>query len=465
MKTRLHLLILLCSILTVISCQKEEDPTFNITFNIVDDGQPIPSGEVVFNNISKYIDVNGEVVFENNKPGNYKYSVYCNNYDPIENVSVTIEGSDVTKNVNLNLTLIDVVIKVGEYNSDTKIANAKVELEGYEPQYTDADGKVVFSAIPNTTVKLSVTSDGYATYINDEFNIGGYETTTGVGLLPACNVTFKVTQNSAPVEGATVKLKGLLGSTIDETSVTDDNGVVTFEKILSSQTLLYTIEKGDHGDYDLFTTARNDLDFDIKVGEIAKDIDGNMYKVVTIGTQKWMASNLRTSRFNDGTEIPEIVDNTEWKTSTSAGFCWYQYFTYEEQIKFGPLYNWYCIDTEKLCPEGWHVATIEEWNTLEEFIKNDQGAEYIGSYVKSKEEWSQQGNGTDIYGLSIYPAGHRSSSAGGISAQYNSAEFWMREAEDDTHAYMREFSYANDYFMNIYGYYKWNGYSIRCIAD
>jgi uncharacterized protein (TIGR02145 family) len=53
------------------------------------------------------------------------------------------------------------------------------------------------------------------------------------------------------------------------------------------------------------------------------DVDGNVYPTICIGTQEWMAANLRVTRFNDGTPIPNVTDNTEWANLTSAGYCWY----------------------------------------------------------------------------------------------------------------------------------------------
>jgi uncharacterized protein (TIGR02145 family) len=95
------------------------------------------------------------------------------------------------------------------------------------------------------------------------------------------------------------------------------------------------------------------------------DIDGNIYKTVEIGTQVWMAENLKTSRFNDGTEIPYINDPI---FNLEPGFCWYKKNESIFKDIYGGYYNWFAVNTGKLCPAGWHVPTDNEWKVLEEFI-------------------------------------------------------------------------------------------------
>jgi uncharacterized protein (TIGR02145 family) len=92
------------------------------------------------------------------------------------------------------------------------------------------------------------------------------------------------------------------------------------------------------------------------------DIDGNVYRIVTIGTQVWMAEDLKTTRYNDGTPIPNITDNTEWVNFKSGAYCWPNNDE-SNKTKFGALYNWYATGN-KLCPVGWHVSTARDWEIL-----------------------------------------------------------------------------------------------------
>jgi uncharacterized protein (TIGR02145 family) len=105
------------------------------------------------------------------------------------------------------------------------------------------------------------------------------------------------------------------------------------------------------------------------------DIDGNTYQTIQIGTQTWMAENLKTTRLNDGTAIPLVTGNTEWAALTAPGFCWY----FDNNTMHGAYYNWYTVNTGKLCPSEWHVSTYEDWLELSSFLG---GADVAGGKLK-----------------------------------------------------------------------------------
>jgi uncharacterized protein (TIGR02145 family) len=97
------------------------------------------------------------------------------------------------------------------------------------------------------------------------------------------------------------------------------------------------------------------------------DIDGNVYKTVKIGNQWWMAENLKTTKYNDGTSIPLVINNTAWVNKATSGYCWYYNDTSYKNI-YGALYNWYTVNTGKLAPAGWHIPTDAEWCTITQFL-------------------------------------------------------------------------------------------------
>jgi hypothetical protein len=102
---------------------------------------------------------------------------------------------------------------------------------------------------------------------------------------------------------------------------------------------------------------------------VVTDIDGNIYSTVTIGTQTWMKQDLKTTRYNDGAAIPLVTDNTAWAALTTPGYCLYNNTNNADSIRtFGALYNWYAVNTGKLAPTGWHVATDAEWTTLTTYL-------------------------------------------------------------------------------------------------
>lgn len=106
------------------------------------------------------------------------------------------------------------------------------------------------------------------------------------------------------------------------------------------------------------------------------DIDGNHYDAVKIGDQVWMQSNLRTTRFRDGSAIREIGENDplfyepNYTKPTPR-----QAPTYDE-ITHGLYYNWVAMDdTRGLCPKGWHVPSAAEWDKLAMYVLNK--SEYV----------------------------------------------------------------------------------------
>ena len=103
-------------------------------------------------------------------------------------------------------------------------------------------------------------------------------------------------------------------------------------------------------------------------GEVT-DVDGNTYQTVKIGDQEWMAQNLRTSRYRDSTEIPNVESSTTWQTLTTGAFCWYDNDSSTYEKPYGKLYNWYTVDDASgLCPTGWDVPEVDDFIELYNFL-------------------------------------------------------------------------------------------------
>ena len=99
-----------------------------------------------------------------------------------------------------------------------------------------------------------------------------------------------------------------------------------------------------------------------------KDINGNIYKVVTIGTQQWIASNLNTSKYRNGNSIPEVKDPVAWSKLTTGAWCYFNNDPANASI-YGRLYNWYAInDPRGLVPKGWHIPTTVDWTSVTNFL-------------------------------------------------------------------------------------------------
>jgi hypothetical protein len=96
------------------------------------------------------------------------------------------------------------------------------------------------------------------------------------------------------------------------------------------------------------------------VDNAVKDKDCNLYSTIKIDKQTWMAENLRTTKFNDGTPISLVIDKNSWRKIDTAAFCWYDNNAKEHKNTDGALYNWFAVKTDKLCPKGWHVPSESE---------------------------------------------------------------------------------------------------------
>jgi uncharacterized protein (TIGR02145 family) len=149
------------------------------------------------------------------------------------------------------------------------------------------------------------------------------------------------------------------------------------------------------------TAYGNELSFTTPVA----DVEGNLYKTVIIGNQVWMAENLKTTKYNDNTNITNITDPAAWvaaDTLLTAGYCWYQN-NQANKATYGGLYNFFTVVTGKLCPAGWHVPTQAEFIAMEQFIgvPVDSLSFWgwrglgIGTHLKNTAGWSG-GNGAAL---------------------------------------------------------------------
>ncbi len=160
-----------------------------------------------------------------------------------------------------------------------------------------------------------------------------------------------------------------------------------------------------------------------------QDIDGNRYKTISIGSQVWMAENLKTTRYNDGASIPLITVDPSNDALLSPGYSWYENNETLFKDIYGAYYNWFAIKTQKVCPSGWHLPSDEEWKVMEMFLgMTREEADAIGyrgttEGEKLKESgnynWTQESlQGSNLSGFTALP--------GGLSSQgtFGSEGYW-----------------------------------------
>lgn len=163
-------------------------------------------------------------------------------------------------------------------------------------------------------------------------------------------------------------------------------------------------------------------------GDTITDADGNVYATVKIGEQCWTVSNLNTSKLNDGTSIPNVTVQDDWFDLTTPGWSYYNNDAALGSVH-GKLYNWYAIETAKLCPEGWHVPGISEWSVL---VSELGGASVAGEAMKSISGWDNSPeNATNSSGFSLMPSGNRDTWSSFLGIGVNAWMYSSSENVDD----------------------------------
>ena len=213
--------------------------------------------------------------------------------------------------------------------------------------------------------------------------------------------------------------------------------------------------------------------FDIIDGDLI-DIDGNIYQSITIGIYEWMGENLRTTTYNDGSEIPNVTSNEVWAGLIKGAYAWFDN-NQGHADTLGALYNWYAVDTEILCPVGWRVPTDDEWIYLEGTIDSqypyghpvwyggkNRGFD-VGLRMKSTSGWLMDGNGTDEFDFTARPGGGRSPQ--GAFIFFRRLGGWWTSTEDNAEeALGRTLSSYQDTNSRPVASKK-TGFYVRCIKD
>ncbi len=201
--------------------------------------------------------------------------------------------------------------------------------------------------------------------------------------------------------------------------------------------------------------------------DMVTDFDGNVYSTVKIGTLTWMAGNLRTSHYNDGSPIDYVPDNNDWMDLTQGAFTWYNNDSAAYEIPYGKMYNWYAVETEKLCPAGWHVANEDEWLYLGSFL---EGSEIAGGKLKATGT-AENGDGlwiapntgaTNSTGFNGLPGGRRYSN--GAFEQMGIKGVWWSSTDTPGYSFSWGLENINER-LNGASYDVKNGLSVRCVKD
>ena len=201
------------------------------------------------------------------------------------------------------------------------------------------------------------------------------------------------------------------------------------------------------------------------------DVDGNTYLATTIGNQIWMTENLKTTRFNDKSAITLVSSSSTWISTTRPSYCWFSNDTLYKAL-YGAIYNYFAVQSGKLCPSGWHVPTNDEFKALEKSLGMTQaetdslgwrGTDQ-GKKMKSRTGWKDNGNGTNRSGFNGLPGGYRYGVDGGFNDLGAVSYWWTSTKKSATLGLYRRLDY-NKSQVYAEGVKLQAGKYVRCVKD
>lgn len=206
-----------------------------------------------------------------------------------------------------------------------------------------------------------------------------------------------------------------------------------------------------------------------------KDLQGHLYETVVINSQCWTKSNMRATLLSDST----VVQNGGSAFSVTDA---YYYIVDTSSVPldssiYGYLYNWKAA--RQVCPAGWHLPTVAEWNTLTTYLSSrtdyrcSSNTEYLARVVASPSEWKKSettcavgedlGN-NNLTGFTAYPAGEKNSAVG-ISSVYEEAVFWLDKADGSGKGACSYLNYNTPKLYKLTSPNQQHGFSVRCIQN
>lgn len=200
-------------------------------------------------------------------------------------------------------------------------------------------------------------------------------------------------------------------------------------------------------------------------GVLVTDESGNTYSTVTIGRLTITTEDLRTTKYNDGTDIPYVASGGSWNITTAA------YCHFDNNTQKGILYNYYVIETDKIAPIGWHTVTGEEWNYIDSLGRTQFNNTYakamcattgwLASVLANTPGNSQSTN--NAWGLNAKPNGYRDGD-GTFFGDGSQEFFWGGLWALPTIALTYNLDYNNT-TMTMASATKSKGASIRCVKN
>ena len=279
-------------------------------------------------------------------------------------------------------------------------------------------------------------------------NCGGNITNAGGATITARGVCWSTTQNPTAADSKT----------------TDGTGTGPFASVITGLTATTTYYVRAYATNSAGTGYGNEMSFKTYTDAVS-DADGNIYNTMTIGTQTWMAENLKTSKYLNGDLIGTTSSPTVDITSESTPEYQWAYDGDQTNAEtYGRLYTWYVImDDRKICPSGWHLPSDPDWHALAAFLGGEGNA---GGKLKEigLDHWqSPNAEATDETGFGALPSGYRSMD-GKFGEIHQYSPWWSATEVSLTDAMFWSTSYLDGTVFSGH-YSKHYGYAVRCLKD
>ena len=306
---------------------------------------------------------------------------------------------------------------------------------------------------------FNITSDSTRIYVNNSgtkgvkggFAVGGYDMSKGSGnryLSVSPDSTMVYLQSQSKGSSSTFNIVALNGDNPRKYLMQANADTVGISGVLNVQNNMVVagninISGGTVQDTSLIT-----------------DIDGNTYKTVKVGQWRWMAEDLKTTRFNDGTPIMNITDNTAWMLTFNPGYCWYNN---DKGFKstYGAIYNWFATSAGNLCPQGWHVPGDFEWSELTIIL----GGTGVGGQLKEvgTTHWvAPNQDATNTSGFTALPGGGRDND-GLFNGMGLSNTWWTSSMYQTGQSYSWSVSNTSGEITQLPGTDHKTGAAVRCV--
>ncbi len=359
---------------------------------------------------------------------------------------------DTQLNPDINDNFIEVGNGIGTFN--TTLASLQIGTKYYVKSYVINEKGIFYSNIQRsfTTINYpNVTSNSIQGIVQTSVIATG--TVTNDGNAPLTTRGFAWATNLNP--------------TIANNTITVGNGIGQYSKALINllpnttyhlRAWAQNLAGIVYGDNLTFTTEPENI--------TVTDYDGNIYNTITVGNQIWMAENLKTTTYDNGTPIPQVNNPFDWAALTSGAYVWYN-TEIEWKEPYGGLYNWHAItNVNVLCPQNWSVPTVQDFQTLSEFLG---GNAVSGGKLKSTRtdpethpRWNTpNAASTNSSNWSAFGGGIRHTSGNfAIFGLYG--RWWSTTETDLQKSNAIELTTGNGTFT-VTNSFKYHGYSVRCI--